>query len=243
MTDSDLTISAPGVSASLRERKKSSTKRTIRRAALDLVATKGYSEVTVEDIAAAAEVSPRTFFNYFPSKEAALVPAELLQADWVRREIVQAPPELTPLGAVEVIVAKRAGLVATEVEDLGGDPKEWLERMRCANQDPHVRAARAAHLADLERAVALGLAERLSVDPDLDPYPVLVAAIAIAVMKAVLGIWVNMGGKVDLSDLSRSAFEALSAGLPEDWELRGRAAPARARATTTKRPANYSTRP
>src|SRR5258706_12446875 len=55
--------------AGLRERKKLKTKEAIQREALRLIAAQGYAETTIEQIAAAAEISPSTFFNYFPTKE------------------------------------------------------------------------------------------------------------------------------------------------------------------------------
>ncbi len=67
---------APPAPGSLRERKKQATRRSLRRIALQLVSDRGFAQVTVEDIAAAADVSPRTFFNYFPSKEAAVFGAD-----------------------------------------------------------------------------------------------------------------------------------------------------------------------
>ena len=57
----------------LSQRRRSQTRQEIHRTAVDLVLERGLANVTVDDIAAAAGVSPRTFFNYFPTKRDALV--------------------------------------------------------------------------------------------------------------------------------------------------------------------------
>jgi AcrR family transcriptional regulator len=61
----------------LRERKKIKTRQAIRRAAFGLIDENGYAATTVEQIAEAAEVSPSTFFRYFPSKESLLLADDL----------------------------------------------------------------------------------------------------------------------------------------------------------------------
>ena len=61
----------------LRERKKIKTRQAIRRAAFRLIDENGYAATTVEQIAEAAEVSPSTFFRYFPSKESLLLADDL----------------------------------------------------------------------------------------------------------------------------------------------------------------------
>src|SRR5487761_670767 len=91
---------------SLRERKKLATRRLLRRAALDLVAQRGLANVTVEDIAEAAEVSPRTFFNYFPSKEAVLFGGDPDRAAELREGIVSEAPGKPALDALRVVLAR-----------------------------------------------------------------------------------------------------------------------------------------
>src|SRR5712692_10233594 len=59
----------PAAIIGLRERKKQKTRESIQRTALRLFEKQGYEETTIEQIAAAVEISPSTFFNYFPTKE------------------------------------------------------------------------------------------------------------------------------------------------------------------------------
>jgi AcrR family transcriptional regulator len=213
-------ISPPAPRASLRERKKLATRRALRRVALDLVSERGFAHVTIEDIAEAADVSPRTFFNYFPSKEAVLFGSSPDRVEAVRDGILGAAPGCSALAAVRIVLAGEARHRAEELQALGGDASTWLRRMKSAQADPHLRAAHASHMAASERLVAEAVAERLGTDPDRDPYPGLLAAAATAVMRATMTFWAASGGEVSLDELTRLACDALAAGLPEDCALR-----------------------
>src|SRR5271166_3978492 len=214
-----LTATAPPA-VSLRERKKLATRRLLRRVALDLIAERGMVNVTVEDIAEAADVSPRTFFNYFPSKEAALFGADPDRITALRQRVVREAPGEPVLEALRLVIVSDAQKVADELSELGGDPADWLRRMKEARADPHLRAAHAAQMAMVERAIAEGLAERLGTDPDRDPYPGLLAAMAAGVFRSSMNFWAGSGGTVPLDQLIDLAFRALADGLPENCALR-----------------------
>jgi len=81
----------------LRERKKRRTREAVRLAAFDLFRRKGYPNTTVEMIAEAADVSPRTFFRYFPNKAALLIPDQLMEP--IIERFLAAPPEMHPIAA------------------------------------------------------------------------------------------------------------------------------------------------
>ena len=77
----------------LRDRKKIKTREAIRREAMRLIEENGYANTTVEQIAEAAEVSPSTFFRYFPSKEMVLMANDL---DQVTIEALEQQPAEVP---------------------------------------------------------------------------------------------------------------------------------------------------
>ena len=213
---------------SLRERKKLATRRSLRRHTLDLVAQRGFAHVTVEDIAEAADVSPRTFFNYFPSKEAALFGGDPERVEALRERVRHGAPGEPPLDALRKAMVAEARVITRELGELGGDPRDMLRRMKAVRADPHLRAAQSGHMASVESAVAEALAERLGTDPARDPYPALLASIAGAVIRATTVFWACSGSTEPLDQATDRAFQALADGLPEHCSLRpvtGTAAP------------------
>jgi AcrR family transcriptional regulator len=205
---------------SLRERKKLATRRELRSVALRLIADRGYSNVTVEEIAEAANVSPRTFFNYFPSKEAALFGADPELAEATREAIVHQSPGEPVVTVLRALMAAQARRIVNEFAELGGDPVEWLGRMRAARTDAHLAAAHGAQMAAVERSLAEAIAQRLGTSPDRDPYPGLLAAMATGVFRSSMSFWASSGGTVPLDHLVDLAFGALASGLPEHCDLR-----------------------
>jgi len=204
----------------LRERKRIATRRAIQLAALELASERGFDKVTVDEISHAANVSPRTFFNYFPTKEAALFGADPDRITALRERVARLAPGEPALAALRLVMVDDARAAAAELTELGGDPAGWLRRMKSAHTDPQLRAARAAQMAMTERAIAEGIAERLGTDPERDPYPGLLAATAAGVFRASISFWAGTGGTVPLEHLIDQAFRALADGLPERCELR-----------------------
>jgi AcrR family transcriptional regulator len=99
----------------LRERKKIKTRQAIRRAAFRLIDENGYAATTVEQIAEAAEVSPSTFFRYFPSKESLLLADDL--DPLILAALDAQPPDLSPTQAIRrAYAATMARLPAEQLE-------------------------------------------------------------------------------------------------------------------------------
>ncbi|HLI14846.1 MAG TPA: TetR family transcriptional regulator [Acidimicrobiales bacterium] len=210
--------------AGRRDRKKLATRQALVLAALELVAQRGFSHVTVEDIAAAADVSTRTFFNYFPSKEAAIIGEGPEELEALRADLLAQPDELPPLEALRATMLSAIDRREREAEAFGPGRPAWLHRCQLVNSEPVLRAALAAHGAAVERILTSALASRLGVDPEADPYPAVAVLAATGATRAAVMFWGRTGGRVPIRQVVEAAFDLLAAGLADH----GRAGRARA---------------
>ncbi|MDQ0028571.1 acyl-CoA-like ligand-binding transcription factor [Arthrobacter bambusae] len=116
----------------LRERKKTRTRQAIQRAALELFRRNGYTGTTVEQISAAVDISPSTFFRYFPTKEDVVLRDEY--DPFLTRALMDQPPEYGPIEAIRRAMGETFGaLPASEIEDLE-------QRVRLIFQVPELRS-------------------------------------------------------------------------------------------------------
>jgi AcrR family transcriptional regulator len=199
-----------------RDRKKLATRQALRNAALQLVAERGFANVTVEDIAEGADVATRTFFNYFPSKDSAVVGADPERVEQMRLGLLARPSSESPLDALRAVLVGYAAAIAEELDDLGEGKDAWFSRLCVVRNDPGLLGAFSAHMAEVERGLTGALAERLGTDPLHDPYPATVAAAALAAARVAALYWSANGGVDSLALLTERAINSLAKGLAYD---------------------------
>jgi AcrR family transcriptional regulator len=189
----------------LRDRKKLATRARIHREAVRLALEHGVDRVTVEGIAAAAEVSPRTFFNYFATKEDAFVGADPTVAERLAAAVVARPAAESTLTAVRAVLVDH--LAALEA-----DEELWRMRRRLAAGEPTL-AARLAGASDrLEAALVQAAYERTGSDPATDLRPALGARVAVAAVRAAVGSHVASGFRGSLRRRLDEAFAVVDPG-------------------------------
>lgn len=204
---------SPAAEGGLRDRKKHATRQALRTAALQLVAERGFAHVTVEDIAAAANVATRTFFNYFSSKESAVTGADPASLKQMQISLVARPSSESPLEALRSVFVEYSVAIAEDLDDLGEGREAWFRRFSVLREDPDAFKAFSAHAADVERGLVEALARRLGKDPDHDPYPALVTATAFAAARVAALYWAANGGEDSLTHLTAWAIDSLAEGL------------------------------
>lgn len=183
----------------LRDRKKIRTRGTIRREAMRLIEATGYAHTTIEQIAEAADVSPSTFFRYFPTKESVLMAAEL---DRVTVEaLASQPEELSPVQAF------RRALEVTMATLSEADWAFERARLRVVLSVPELKAAQ---FDEYRRTVAhLAAAESRRTGRPADDFEVRVLVGAIAG-----GLMAVLDNVSDAMPRMYRALDFIEAGMP-----------------------------
>ncbi|KNB53411.1 TetR/AcrR family transcriptional regulator [Streptomyces caatingaensis] len=209
--------SHPGLNTGLRERKLRRTRDEMIRSALQLFLDQGYEETTVDQITAAVEVHPRTFFRHFASKEeVALTPISSIDMAFLAA-LEARPARENPLQAMTG--AFRAVLEQVREDRLDGmDGGLHLAMMRLVERTPGLLAEYLRRSEETEERLARIIADREGLDPE-DSRPQLIVAVFKAVGRVMSRAWYQRA-EADLGTLA-SAFEAALDGLgPElfgDW--------------------------
>jgi AcrR family transcriptional regulator len=205
---SEVVSEAGATTLGLRERNKLRTRQEIADATLRLAADRGLEHVTVEQIAAAADVAPRTFFRYFDSKEDALLADHPERLELLRETLTSRPASEGPLTAV------RAAIL-----DVAGDLEDHKDLMLCKVQlmehNPTLRGRSLEMMGDLERMIAEALAERTGANLETDFRPFVVAGAVCTAMRVAIDRWGAMGGTGDLAAMVADALDLLDGGLDQ----------------------------
>lgn len=192
----------------LRERKKAATRAALSAAANRLAVELGVEHVTVEAIAAAADVSPRTFHNYFSSREEAIVASIIDWADRLTDEL-----QLRPAG--EPIWDSLQRVYLDALDDSPEARDRMIVQIEMVMANPAVIANQLAAFDAMRRRFAETIAARTGTDASRDLYPHLIAGAAGQAVKTAMDLWALGHADRPLRDMVAEGFALLQAGLPE----------------------------
>jgi TetR/AcrR family transcriptional regulator, regulator of mycofactocin system len=192
----------------LRARKKALTRSTIEHTALQMFVDQGYGQVRLDDICARCDVSLRTFFRYFTSKEDLVLGrlrAHLGQADEL---FTRRPPD-------EQLRTSLNAVIKQAVQDYVAEPERELARLRIVAATPELDLSLSTVFTGFERLVRRVAASHMHAS-DSDPTPRLLAVAAVAAFRVALEMWTEQDARPDLYDLISHNLDVLAAGIHTD---------------------------
>lgn len=184
----------------LRELKKERTKEALEKAALRLFQERGYAKTSVAEIAAEAEVSRRTFFRYFRSKEGVVFANAEENGRRLQEAIELEPKGLHPLEAFgnAVVRLTRADMDESRAAEVLARQRLFVENLELRSRLSEIARVWARYLAD-----ALAKRDGRDVPNDTD---LLFSAIGVTIIQTVMHQWTESGGKGDPADRLQEAF-------------------------------------
>lgn len=196
----------------LRERKKRATRLALSRATIELTLERGWRNVTVDEIAAAAGVSERTFRNYFPTKSAAVAGLHLDRMEQIADDLRTRPAEEPLWEAISATIVAR--FKPGEAARRSAHDRQRVESLRLMRSEPALQGEIAKANATAQTALAAAIAERTATDPDRDLYPNAVAAVIAATTAAAVDHALRSDPPAPLEPLLRDVIAQVAAGLP-----------------------------
>ena len=190
----------------LRRRAREAVRAEIAETAFQLFTERGFDQTTVDDIAAAAGLSRRSFFRYFASKEDAVLGMLNAVGDAIAAELAARPADEPPWTSL-----RRA--LDVPVTTYLGDPTVALARFRLIHHTPALRTTLLDKQDHWQRSLAQVLAARLGADPARDPRPELLAATALAALDVASRRWLASDGQANLATLLDESFALLAHDL------------------------------
>jgi len=195
------------VCKTLRERKKAETRTTVIKTAHQLFRKQGFDATKVEEICEACEISKRTFFRYFPDKEALVFPnrQERLQGFVAfLNEHEQADSPFDTLRTATKVFGVEYGRKSTRI----------LTQQRLMRSSPALLAREREIDKDWERAIAASFARRAGANPSAELWARVLAGAIMGVVRATIDYWFERGCEDDLIQLGLDAIDRLQSGFP-----------------------------
>ncbi|MFI9290619.1 TetR family transcriptional regulator [Streptomyces gardneri] len=199
-----MSVPSPGTAApGLRERKKQRTRDALIRVALELFTTQGYERTTVDEIVDAVEVSQRTFFRYFGSKEEVAFAVQHMVEGLFVSALGRRPSTEGPFDALRHSVLSAWDHAGEAIADVV--PVElYLRNFQMIESTPALLAIHLRRSAETEETIARIIADREGLDVDADPRP----RIAVAAFSGVMRVTGQMWGRG--TDQSLEGIRALT---------------------------------
>jgi AcrR family transcriptional regulator len=191
----------------LRERKRLAAREALSAAALRLALDKGLENVRVEDIAAEVGVSPRTFNNYFSSKEEAICAITIRRNARIGDFLLKRPAD-------EPIWTATINAVVDHYADTGEPTREFVERFRLLVGSSALRGEFLKAHGEVERMLSLAVARRTGTDVDRDLGPMLLAGAIASAIRVAMYRWLNHDRESTMAECMLAALTELSNGLP-----------------------------
>ena len=195
------------VDVGLRERKKLERRERIEAAAVDLFERDGFGATTIENIAARADIAPRTFFSYFATKEDVVLADYTERLDRIVAVLAQRPSAEAPWAALRAAFLDVA-------DDYLARRHELIRRFSIVADNPSVYARSLQLQAGWEDALSVVLADRGRYRAG-DVTPGLLASAALACMRSSLRHWQTTGRHSNLPALVAMCFDRVGDGMAD----------------------------